>query len=258
MPIIDHIEKIVAPASSGVSFPYAYNPGALGRSMLVVLMVQHPFNAFPLDTVANPITYAGQVLDQNLIGQSTGEGGGSTPVVSCLAFSRTSFLVESALSGDVIVPSFLFPANAIVFAIGMRGVPQAFDQRWSFAQGNSIPSSAFAVSMDNPFVGIIGAAIKEEATVTSVSGTAALADEAVIHDGTHSVTGSIVLVPAGQNLTTVFLSGNAGSGRVGWVPNAYVDQGTDVFPPPVATGPNRPLSPYFRHEIRERTGRDLA
>lgn len=229
MPIIDHIEKIVVPNAVGdVTFPFAYNPGALNRSMLVIIMVQHPFNSFPLDTVANPVTYAGQVLDQNLFGQSTGEGGGSTPVVSCLAFNRTSFLVEAALSGNIIIPSVLFPANLIAYAVGMRGVPQAFDQRWDFAQGNSIPSSAFAVSMNNPFVGIIGAAIKDEATISSVSGTAAVAEQEVISDGVHSLTGSVVLVDAGQNVTTCFLTGNAGSGRVGWVPNVYVDQGVDI------------------------------
>lgn len=254
MPILDHIEKAVAPASTGVTIPYAFNPGALNRYVLIVVNISYDP---PDDPIAgSSVSFGGLTFDIYRSGNSIGEGGGA-PTTRCLAYARSA-PVEAPLSGDAVI-NLGSAANLIVYVIGFRGVStDQFHSVWENEGVNAVPSSATVIVMNNPYVGIAGLALKDEGIITSVSGTAEIAEQETIVDGGGllSLTGSIVMVPQGQNVTTAFFNGNAGHGRIEWVPYADMDQGIDVFPaPPVLA--TKKLSPYFKHEIRQRTGRSL-
>lgn len=252
MPIIDHIEKIVAPNSSGVTIPYTYNPGALNRYVLVLAMACHPDNTLVINPFSPTAQYAGLELANPLTGRSLDEPG--TTVAWCAAYSRSLLLGEQPLSGDVEV-AVNTSQNIVAYVIGFRGVG-SFPYYWDRVAGNHGPSTAVVSVLNNPYLAITALAIKNEAIVSSVSGDAEIIEQETISDGFGSITGTLVLAPLGQNLTTCFLSGNAALGRIGWVPYADVDQGEDVVPPePEAPLVGRePFDPYFKHEIRARTG----
>lgn len=249
MPIIDHIEKIVAPNSSGVTIPYAFNPGALNRYLLVVAMTSTPTSISP--SLPSTVTYAGAEFGNAKQGRSIGEGGG-VPGVWCSAYARSLLLGEQPLAGDVVI-ALEFASNLIAYVIGFRGVG-SFPYVWYSDQFNSVPQSNISALVDNDYIGVAGFAIKDGGIITSVSGSAELLEQEAIDDDLLSLTGSLVFMPQGQNLLTGTLNGNAGWGAIGWVPLADMDQGVDVLPAPPPPPALEPLSPYVRHELYWRAG----
>ncbi len=223
MPIIDHVEKAVAPSSSGVLVPFAFAPEALNRNMLVMAMVNE--NVSPSSNpLPGTITYAGLALDSIRTAFSNDEPG-STRVYLGL-YWRSMLLGDQPLSGDVVLDlAGGVSRNLIVYAIGLRGI--AGFPFWEARESvNSGPSLPFAlVASPNNFVGIFGFGIKSEGVVTSFSGAGVLVEQDVIADGTASLTGAICTLPKPSTLMAGSLNGNAAHGIIGFVPYADQPQG---------------------------------
>ena len=186
--MIDHVETAVATDATQVVVPFAFDPRALNRAMLIFASYCHPTNG--LAGLTTDATYAGTPWTH----RNTDRSVNSPPA------RQAQFLVRpAALSGDVVV-TFSVAMHAVVHAVGLRGVdaPGFLDR----ASGGGGQDNGATISLfDLLHLGLAGVSntsciSQDPATVTSVTPTgSAVLSSLQAGSGLGSVRGTLVSIP---------------------------------------------------------------
>jgi hypothetical protein len=242
MPILDHFEKATGVNVTSVTIPFAFAPEALNRGMLVIAMVSHPTNiGYPF----GDCSYAGLAVEGQNLGTGAQEPG--APEVRAGSFFRGPRAGEVPLSGDVVL-DFVLQRNAVVYAIGLRGVGLTeFGFDYLDKQGqNGTPSGDLNIDLSpNPYLAIAGFAMTPTPVgILSIDDPAiVILDEDSAGSGAGSVDSALFSWPAGVAGNHVaLLDGLANWAGVGWSTYAPLPIGA----PP---SPRVPLSPYILFEL---------
>lgn len=243
-------------ATTPLSLPVAFSPGALNRCLWVAVAACHSTNGFSSDPMANnPPSYEGEDLILYRAAEATGEGFGVVPARDYLYLS--SMLTEVPATGMLTVylrPSAL-PHNLVVHVVGLKGVtaPGREDDEKAATLGTTVSLPVLSMPAP-PFGGFVGCAKKGNptpATVTAGTGIVEKLGDQVAGSGNGSVRGT-VWRGDDSGLYELVASAGGGMAATGWSLEGGL--ATDAVEPSI---PREAHSEFFKHEIRFRTGINL-